>query len=236
MSESHRSILRVVGTIAAAALLMTSLGCVTKGKYNELAAKQEKTRSERDALVEYTRALEDRLEEINASRDLLAAQLAVTEVQVAAMRDTYDELLDELELEVQTGQIEIQQLVDGIRLAVSDELLFPSGSADLNQKGRDLLIRVAGQISDEEAIIAVEGHTDDVGIGPALRKRYATNWELAAARAAGVVRILNENGIAGERIRAVSRGPFSPVASNETEQGRAKNRRTEILLRPVPGG
>jgi chemotaxis protein MotB len=216
MSESHRSILRVVGTIAAAALLMTSLGCVTKGKYNELAAKQEKTRSERDALVEYTRALEDRLEEINASRDLLAAQLAVTEVQ--------------------TGQIEIQQLVDGIRLAVSDELLFPSGSADLNQKGRDLLIRVAGQISDEEAIIAVEGHTDDVGIGPALRKRYATNWELAAARAAGVVRILNENGIAGERIRAVSRGPFSPVASNETEQGRAKNRRTEILLRPVPGG
>lgn len=236
MRGSQLTVFRVGGALAAAALLVAPLGCVNKGKYDQLAAQQERTRSERDALVEYTRALETRLEEINASRDLLAAQLTVSELEVAEMRDTYDELLDELELEVQAGQIEIQQLVDGIRLAVSDELLFPSGSAQLEQKGRALLIRVAEQISDEDAIIAVEGHTDDVGIGPTLRKRYASNWELAAARAAGVVRILNEAGVSGERIRAVSRGPFAPVASNDTEQGRAKNRRTEILLRPIPRG
>ncbi len=124
--------------------------------------------------------------------------------------------------------------MDGIRLAVSDELLFPSGSAELESGGRDVLIRVAKQIGDEQAIVAVEGHTDNVRIGPSLRKRYTSNWELAAARAAGVVRLLNENGLAGERLRAVSRGPFAPIASNDTAKGRARNRRTEIVLRPVP--
>jgi len=220
--------------IAAAAAL--SLGCVTRANYDGLVAQHEKLRAERDALAEYTRALERQLESVNSSRDELTAQLAVTEVQVAELRGTYNRLIGELEAEVASGQIEIQQLVDGIRLAVSDELLFPSGSAELERAGRDVLIRVAKQIGDEQAIVAVEGHTDNVRIGPSLRKRYTSNWELAAARAAGVVRLLNESGLVGERLRAVSRGPFAPIASNDTLEGRARNRRTEIILRPVPAG
>ncbi|HEY5658962.1 MAG TPA: OmpA family protein [Myxococcota bacterium] len=223
-----------MGLLVVAAVSAASLGCVSRGNYDSLAAQSDKTRAERDALADYTRALERQLESVNASRDELSAQLAVTEVQVAELRDTYDKLIGELHSELASGQIEIQQLVDGIRLAVSDELLFPSGSADLDSGGRELLIRVANQIGDEQAIVAVEGHTDNVRIGSALRKRYTSNWELAAARAAGVVRLLNEQGIPGERLRAVSRGPFAPVASNDTSEGRARNRRTEIVLRPVP--
>jgi chemotaxis protein MotB len=203
-------------------------------QYDGLVTQHEKLRTERDALAEYTRALERQLESVNTSRDELSAQLSVTEVRVAKMRDTYNRLIGELQAEVTSGQIEIQQLVDGIRLAVSDELLFPSGSAELERGGRDVLIRVAKQIGDEQAIVAVEGHTDNVRIGPSLRKRYTSNWELAAARAAGVVRLLNEQGLVGERLRAVSRGPFAPIASNDTLEGRARNRRTEIILRPVP--
>ena len=220
--------------VAIAASAAAWLGCVSRGAYDELAAQHERLRAERDALAEYTGALERRLESVNVSRDELSAQLAVTEVQVAELRGTYNKLIAELEAEVASGQIEIQQLVDGIRLAVSDELLFPSGSADLESGGRQVLIRVAEQIGDEQAIVAVEGHTDNVRIGPSLRKRYTSNWELAAARAAGVVRLLNENGLVGERLRAVSRGPFAPIASNDTAKGRARNRRTEIILRPVP--
>ncbi len=232
-----RSSLRVVRVGLAVAVATSSaawLGCVSRGAYDDLTAQHERLRAERDALAEYTGALERQLESVNVSRDELSAQLAVTEVQVAELRGTYDKLIAELEAEVASGQIEIQQLVDGIRLAVSDELLFPSGSADLGSGGREVLIRVARQIGDEQAIVAVEGHTDNVRIGPSLRKRYASNWELAAARAAGVVRLLNENGVAGERLRAVSRGPFAPIASNDTAKGRARNRRTEIVLRPVP--
>lgn len=210
------------------------LGCVTRSTYDGLAAQHQKLQAERDALAEYAQALERQLESVNVSRDELSARLALTEVQVAEMRGTYTRLIGELEAEVASGQIEIQQLVDGIRLAVSDELLFSSGSAELEPGGRDVLIRVAQQIGDEQAVVAVEGHTDNVRIGPTLRKRYASNWELAAARAAGVTRLLNEKGVAGERLRAVSRGPFAPIASNDTSAGRARNRRTEIVLRVLP--
>jgi chemotaxis protein MotB len=220
--------------VATAAWAATWLGCVSQGAYDGLVAQYERLRTERDALVEYTGALERQLERVNVSRDELSAKLTVSEIQVAELRGTYDRLIAELEAEVTSGQIEIQQLVDGIRLAVSDELLFPSGSAELESGGRQVLIRVAAQIADDRAIVAVEGHTDNVRIGPALRKRYTSNWELAAARAAGVVRLLDENGLPGERLRAVSRGPFAPVASNDTAKGRARNRRTEIILRPVP--
>jgi chemotaxis protein MotB len=125
-------------------------------------------------------------------------------------------------------------MVNGVRLQVSDQLLFASGGATLNDKGRGLLGRVASQIADEEAIISVEGHTDTVAISKKLKQRYPTNWELAGARAAIVVRVLSEGGVDPAMLRAVSRGPFAPIADNATAEGRSRNRRTEILLRPIP--
>ena len=79
----------------------------------------------------------------------------------------------------------------------------------------------------------MEGNTDNVPVGPELRKLYPTNWELAGARAAEVVRLLADNGVDPATMRAVSRGPFDPIASNDTAEGRAENRRTEIVLRPA---
>jgi chemotaxis protein MotB len=72
----------------------------------------------------------------------------------------------------------------------------------------------------------VEGHTDDVPVA----RRYPSNWELAAARASSVVRLMIELGVEPDRLKAVSRAEFAPVASNETDEGRAKNRRIEIQL------
>jgi chemotaxis protein MotB len=150
------------------------------------------------------------------------------------MAATHDQLVNELRDELESGQIQIKRLVDGISLDVSDELLFSSGEARLNEAGKALLARVAGQISGDDSVLSVEGHTDDVRVGAALRDRYPTNWELAGARAAIVVRTLSEAGVDPIRMRAVSRGPFAPIASNETAEGRARNRRTEIILRPLP--
>ena len=213
--------------LCAAALLVSTVGCVTKGSYNELAAERDGLISERDTLAAEVAALEGSAEE-------LAASLADTEMQTQKMQNAYGELVNELEAEVAAGQIELEQLADGVRLNVSDELLFESGSSELNEQGRSLMARVADQIKDEGAIISVEGHTDNVGISQSLQKRYPSNWELAAARATSVVRLLSEKGVDPTQLRAVSRGPFAPRASNETAEGRAKNRRTEILLRPIP--
>ena len=96
-----------------------------------------------------------------------------------------------------------------------------------------VLIRVAGQLKDVPYQIIVSGHTDNVAIGPNLAKRFPTNWELAGARSARVVRLFEESEIDGVRLLAVSRGETMPVASNDTPEGQKKNRRIEIRLRPV---
>jgi len=212
--------------VSATLLVPLTVGCVTRGKFNDLEAEKQTVQADRDALAQ-------ELAGIQSERDALMAGLAEAEAEKAAMSGTYSELVGELQSEVAAGQVEIQQIIDGVRLNVSDELLFSSGSVTLGDAGSDVLIRVAGQIKDEAAITSVEGHTDNVRVGPSLRKRFPTNWELAAARAAVVTRLLAENGVDPTRLRSISRGPFAPVASNDTEEGRAKNRRTEIILRPI---
>lgn len=217
MDSTNRSrFLLVVSTWLVAASLA---GCVTRGSYHELEA-------DRDALAEQAAVLK-------AERDELSAGLVAAEAEKTAMEGTYAELVSELQSEVAMGQVEVQQMRDGIRLNVAQDLLFGSGAVTLGDSGRELIVRVADQIKDEPALITVEGHTDDVAVGPALKQRFPTNWELAGARAASVVRLLSESGVDPARMRAVSRGPFAPLASNETEEGRAKNRRTEIILRPA---
>lgn len=215
--------------VFAAVILAVSLGCVSKGKYKDLEAERNAVMTQRDE-AQAEREL------LTAEREVLSAELESSRAENQAMLDTYGELVRELQTEVEAGQITIQEVVDGIRLGVSDELLFSSGAANLGAEGTALIARVAQQISDGESIVSVEGHTDNVAMGPKLRARYPTNWELAGARAALVTRVLSENGVAPERLRAVSRGPFAPLAPNDSEENRARNRRTEIILRALPAG
>ena len=207
--------------------VLGSFGCVTSGTYEALEAEHAATQQENQRLT-------TEIDMLQTENKVLSTAVANAQSKVEALSQTHQQLVSELRAEVASGQIEIQKIVDGVRLNVSDELLFPSGTTDLNETGRSLLGRVAGQIQSENSIVFVEGHTDNVRIGKALRARYPTNWELAGARAALVVRVLSEAGVDPKRLRAVSRGPFAPVASNETAEGRAKNRRTEIILRSVP--
>jgi chemotaxis protein MotB len=213
--------------VCCVSIALVSISCVTKATYAKLEADRNQMASSRAQLAEEV----DILKLANLA---LAQNLSDATVENEAIRGTYDTLLVELESELQSGQIEIQQLIDGIQLNVSDKLLFASGSAALNESGVELLTRVAEKIKDERAVIDVEGHTDDQQIGPELRKVYPTNWELAGARASSVVRQLSEDGVMPGRLRAVSRGPFDPIDSNDTAEGRARNRRTEIVLRLMP--
>ena len=102
------------------------------------------------------------------------------------------------------------------------EVITPSGSAEIKKAGRAVINRVGDivkSIADKD--IQVEGHTDNVPISTRLQDKFASNWELSAARAATVVRLLRDQGIPGERLSAVGFGEFRPVASNKSEAGRA---------------
>jgi chemotaxis protein MotB len=98
-----------------------------------------------------------------------------------------------------------------------------------------VLKKVAARVRELPHRVEVQGHTDDVPIREDARGRFPSNWELAAARASDVVRLLADDGVDPTRLIAVSYGEFAPVASNETDEGRARNRRIEIRLHPLPG-
>jgi chemotaxis protein MotB len=178
--------------------------------------------------------LEREVDTLTAAQQDLTRDIEAKDRAIAELTAVQERLSGELDTEVSMRQVDVERLADGIRLNVSDALLFPSGSAELDAKGRSVLTRIAGELDPERQIIAVVGHTDSYMLPDRLRARYATNWELAAARASIVVRALSEAGIPPTSLRAVSRGPFEPVASNETRVGRAQNRRTEIIVRQNP--
>ncbi len=117
-----------------------------------------------------------------------------------------------------------------VYVSLQESLLFPSGSAVVNQKGKDALGTLAQALNNSPDInVVVEGHTDSIPI----KKSYEDNWALSVARATSIVRLLtNTYAMDPTRVTASGRSFFEPVDSNSTPEGRARNRRTEIILAP----
>ncbi|MBG6125299.1 flagellar motor protein MotB [Pseudomonas putida] len=120
-----------------------------------------------------------------------------------------------------------------VSFRIDSSILFPSGQTDLDPKGMQVLQRLARVLSTVPHRIVVAGHTDTRTIRSA---RYPSNWELSGARAGSVVRYLQQQGIAGDRLSAVGLADTQPLGDNTTVQGRAENRRVELTLeqRPQP--
>ena len=148
-----------------------------------LIDEMEDLRLERSTLkreLSATRQSEQALQStLSATEEELAAHEAQL-AEAAKLKSTYQGLVDDLESEVASGQIQIQQLREGLVVNVSDEILFPSGSASLNSEGRDVLLRVASRLTSLPHEVEVQGHSDNIPIRGSLAQRYPSNWELAA--------------------------------------------------------
>jgi chemotaxis protein MotB len=119
-----------------------------------------------------------------------------------------------------------------VYVSLDEKLLFPSGSTEVDPRGKSALRKLAGVLEQNRDInIQIEGHTDDVPIIPG--SKYADNWDLSISRATAIIRILLDGtSINPKRLTAAGRGEFFPVDSGKTEVARQKNRRTEIILEP----
>ena len=242
---------RLLVTLPALALIaagaLASAGCVSKAQYTQVEQERDlcTTRYEQllnqvesasrtgQTLAQEKTVLEAKLATLQTQGEELGSKLREREEEARKLQETYDGLVAELKKEVNAGQIEVKQLRDGLRVNVAQDILFDSGSAALDESGTSVLGRVATQLKKSSHQILVIGHTDNKPIGPTLVKQYPTNWELAGARAASVVRLFAQSGLSSRRLRAVSVADTEPVASNKTDEGRARNRRIEIRLRPV---
>lgn len=203
------------------------------GERNKLVAQVQDLHDQQDALqksVAELTQLRDQLKDELASRE---SELAKRQSEMKEMRQTYDGLVSDLQTQVAEGQVQIEQLRDGLRLKLSQAILFPTGSAELGSEGVQVLGKVAARLSKLPNRIEVDGFTDNVPITGALQHRYPSNWELAGARAARVVRLLEEKGVPADKLAAVSHGDTEPVAPNDTPAHRAQNRRIEIRLVPL---
>lgn len=141
----------------------------------------------------------------------------------------YRSFLAKLEEKDLEDQIQANLVEDGIHVVIADSLMFRTGRARLIESSRSILRVLTDLLSEDIRTVVVEGHTDD---RPIDTERFPSNWELSTARAASSVRFLQENapGYEPSRFTAVGYGPHHPRASNDTPEGRARNRRVEILF------
>ena len=161
----------------------------------------------------------------DALRDLADLQrLNQTMETVETMADELDEVLMP---EIQDELINIKRNNLWLEIEIKSSLLYPSGSASLSRNAVPLIEQIAEVLKPFPNRIHVEGFTDDI---PINSPRYPSNWELSSARAASVVRLLAQSGIAPESMAAIGYGEFRPLADNTTEEGRSKNRRVVLVV------
>ncbi len=197
-----------------------------------LDARLKSTEGTNAILRQENTSLRSQVGDIARQRD---SALTEKEKAISGFTSTYDNLVKELKKEIEAGQVAITQLKDKLSLTMVEKVLFDSGVADIKKDGKKVLDRVGGilkQVTDKQ--INIEGHTDNVPISPKLRQKFSTNWELSTARATNVVRYLQENaGLDPRLLIAAGFAEYRPVESNDTAEGRAKNRRIEIVLIPL---
>lgn len=227
--------------------LATDLAYVT-GQRDKAAADKEEVdkilQSKSDTLSQAIFELRRKVTDLDAENGKLRERHAALEKEIATLKQakeeqvqkvssTYESLLVKMKSEISQGQVTISELKGKLTVNMVDSILFDSGKAEVKKGGLEILEKVISILKDvNDKAIRIEGHTDNVQIGGALAKRYPTNWELSAARAINVARFLQDQGIDPGQLAAVAYGEWKPAGTNDTEEGKAKNRRIEIILVP----
>lgn len=164
---------------------------------------------------------------LDPTRERLRREAVRALQKAASQQRVYDELAISLQEWTDRGLVDIRMNGDRIEVDMKARLLFSSGDVRLSADAMNALRQVARSLVAIPNPIQVEGHTDNVPIANAV---YRSNWELSAARAASVVQFLQSQGVDPRRLAAVGRGEYHPIADNNSEEGRARNRRVTLLI------
>jgi len=221
-----RSSFTYVSSIAILTLGLINLtGCVSKSAY----LKEQSRANDLDAqLAQAKKSNADLADKLNITQDSAA--------RLAQENSAQEELAASLQKQIHSDQVKISEIAGKVSINMVDKVLFDSGSAKLKPAGEAILMKVGNALKDvKDKRIWVGGHTDNIAISPSLQDKFASNWELSSARATAVVRYMEDKtAIPGDRLLAVGLGQNQPVGDNKTPEGRAANRRIEILLIPTP--
>lgn len=185
---------------------------------------------------EATSRLQDASSRLNMSQEQIADQQRRLE-QLQALIDQQRKNTEQLRAKINdalvgfsSNELTVSTKNGKVYVSLQENLLFPSGSAVVNPKGKQALGKLAEVLNTNNNInVNIEGHTDSIPI----RGKYEDNWALSVARSTAIVRILTDTyKVDPTRVTASGRSRYEPVETNSTAEGRAKNRRTEIILEP----
>jgi chemotaxis protein MotB len=214
-------------------------------KYNTLEEKYKKLDQDySDMNQKYTdliRSSLNKTEQLNLALKEKGEQLLERERKLAILEalikeqdsitNALNNVIKKALLSFKSDEISVEMKNGKVYVSMSDKLLFKSGSAEVEEKGLDALKKLAEVLNkNKDVSVMIEGHTDNVPIKTA---QFKDNWDLSVARATNIVRMLDEvHQVDAKNLTAAGKGEYMPKASNETIEGRAKNRRTEIILSP----
>jgi len=200
----------------------------------------QKTEQElKSARMQVVTAVEE-LMKLEARKKDLQQELSESQAQMTTLRNIeietkrrnqiYENFVNTLKTMIDGGQLTVSIEQGRIVINLPNNVLFKSGSANLNPEGKEALAQIASALSQfSDRRFQIEGHTDNKPIKSA---QFPSNWELSTSRALTVVHLLTEIGVVPENISAAGFGEFRPRADNESEEGRQLNRRIEIIMLP----
>jgi len=236
----------VAGVLVLALALPLALACgPSKAEYDAKAQEAEAAKQQVSQLQQQLAGDEQQIAQLKSSLGIAQSQ-AMTDDQRAQLEEAKravqeaqerGKLLDDLNTKfkhlIDAGHLKVTTRHGRVVLQLKNDVLFDTGDADLKPDGKKAVAEVAATLRTVGAKrFQVAGHTDAAPITSATKAKFPTNWELSAARAISVVKLLTSEGVDPTILSAAGYGPYDPVASNATPDGAAKNRRIEITLVP----
>lgn len=190
-----------------------------EAKEKAMAAEQDRLNKLRDELASSTQRLNE-----------LESMIAAKDASMKKLKETLSKALNAFEGKGLT----VEQKNGKVYVSMENKLLFQTGSWAVGTEGRKAVVEVGKVLAQNPDItVLIEGHTDNDKIYGAIGGGVENNWDLSTKRATAIVNILGENaGIQKKNLTAAGRGEFAPLMSNDTPEGKAKNRRIEIILTP----
>jgi len=252
---------KVLMLASLATIVVAGSSCVAKKKFVEAENQISNLQRQKTGLQEDIENLKSRLQLMEEANQDAANQIGMKDSlltqkdNLLTMKDgelmTKEQRMQEMQTIIERQKKQTQELYNKmlnalggfksdeltvytkngkVYVSMSEKLLFPSGSAVVNKDGKEALAKIAQALNENMDInVNVEGHTDSIPI----KVRFEDNWALSVARSNSIIRILiKDYQVDAERLTASGRAEFEPVASNADAEGRAKNRRTEIVLAP----
>ena len=254
--------LRTTSGVVAIAIAVWGGGCgpsqeeldAERARVRDLSEQLREAQAQREALdtrlatvqaqnqemAERLRAMGVTVEELEGDRESLRSSLDETtraleelrqrERQAQARLQTFRNMLERFRSMIESGRLRVRIVRGRMVVELPEGILFDSGRAELKDSGEATLTEVAQVLKDiPNRSFQIVGHTDNV---PIRSRRYPSNWELSTARAVNVAKFLIEQEVPSERLSAAGYAETQPVSSNDTPEGRAQNRRIEIVLMP----